>query len=197
MANDTYLYSDRALFAEIAKGNENAFGVLFYRYHTKIYYFVLDIVEIDVLAQEIVQDVFLKIWLNRSALKDIVTPGAYLFVIAKNRALDQLDKLVTERKFKQQFGEPVFLATAGSEEQLFYKESLALVAEAVKTLPEQQRRIFHLSKVEGLSREAIAAELNLSPHTVKNHLGAAVKSVQQYLRANGRVVVLVLFLTFF
>ena len=61
-------YSDVALFSEIALGNEEAFDVFFYRYNTKVYYFILHIVKVEEVAEELIHDVFLKIWLYREGL---------------------------------------------------------------------------------------------------------------------------------
>ena len=181
-------YSDVALFSEMALGNEEAFDVFFYRYNTKVYYFILHIVKVEEIAEELIHDVFLKIWLNRESLGDVENPGNYLFVAAKNHCLNQLDKEARERRSKQPLDRQVLPDRTDPEEQLSYKESVALIAQAVQELPEQQRLVFHLSKEQGLSRDEIAVRLNVSPHTVKNHLGSARKSIQQYMQAHGKIV---------
>jgi RNA polymerase sigma-70 factor (family 1) len=181
-------YSDVALFSEIALGNEKAFDVFFYRYNTKVYYFILHIVKVEEIAEELIHDVFLKIWLNRENLRHIENPGNYLFVVAKNHSLNQLDKVARDRRSKQPLDRQILPDRTDPEEQLSYKESIALIAQAVQELPEQQRLVFHLSKELGLSRDEIAARLNVSPHTVKNQLGSARKSIQQYMHAHGKIV---------
>ena len=181
-------YSDVALFSEMALGNEDAFDVFFYRYNTKAYYFILHIVKDEEIAEELVHDVFLKIWLNREGLQHIENPGNYLFVAAKHHSLNQLDKAATERRNRRPLDKQAIPDESDPEEQLSYKESMALMARAVQELPEQQRLVFHLSKDQGLSRDEIAVRLNVSPHTVKNQLGTARKSIQQYMQAHGKIV---------
>jgi RNA polymerase sigma-70 factor (ECF subfamily) len=177
--------------------NEDAFDTFFYRYNTKVYSFILHMVDVPTVAEELVHDVFLKIWLNRRGLRDIVNPGNYLFVTAKNHALNQLEKMANERKGKNQLDALPANLGADPEEEFLYKESLALVTEAINQLPEQQRIVFQLSRERGLSREEIAEQLDISPNTVKNHLGTARKKIQQYLQAHGKVVTAVIYLHYF
>jgi RNA polymerase sigma-70 factor (family 1) len=190
-------YSDVELFVEMSGGNEHAFDAFFYRYNTKVYYFTLHIVDSEMVAEELVHDVFLKIWLNRSGLRNVSNPGNYLFVAAKNHALNQLEKIANERKGKRQIESRPVRTGEDPEEEFFYRESLALVTRAINELPEQPQIVFHLSRERGLSREEIAEQLGLSPNTVKNHLGAARKSIHQYLHAHGKVVAAVLSLHYF
>jgi RNA polymerase sigma-70 factor (family 1) len=190
-------FSDVELFSEMSENNEEAFDAFFYRYNTKVYSFILHMVDVEAVAEELVHDVFLKIWLNRQGLRDIVNPGNYLFVTAKNHALNQLEKMANERKGKIQLDARPARFGADPEEEFFYKESLALVTAAINQLPEQQRIVFQLSRERGLSREEIAEQLNISPNTVKNHLGAARKKIQQYLQAHGKVVAAVVYLHYF
>jgi RNA polymerase sigma-70 factor (ECF subfamily) len=126
--------------------------------------------------------------LNREGLQHIENPGNYLFVAAKHHSLNQLDKAATERRNRRPFDKQAIPDESDPEEQLSYKESMALMARAVQELPEQQRLVFHLSKDQGLSRDEIAVRLNVSPHTVKNQLGTARKSIQQYMQAHGKIV---------
>lgn len=189
--------SDSELFSEMSGDNEAAFDAFFYRYNTKVYSFILHMVDVEAVAEELVHDVFLKIWLNRKGLREILNPGNYLFVIAKNHALNQIEKMANERKGKLLLDDRSLKLGADPEEEFFYKESLALVIEAVNQLPEQQRIVFQLSRDGGLSREEIAEKLHISPNTVKNHLGTARKKIQEYLRDHGKIVAAILFLHYY
>jgi RNA polymerase sigma-70 factor (ECF subfamily) len=188
MRHELSSYSDQALFSEMALGNEEAFEVFFYRYNTKAYHFILHIVKNEEIAEELIHDVFLKLWLSKETLRQVVNPGNYLFVAAKNLSLNQLEKLSTGRRVNQPLEDQTLPERFTPEEQLSYKESLALIAQAVQKLPEQQKLVFQLTNQQGLSRDEIALRLNVSPHTVKNHLGSARKSIQRYMLAHGKIV---------
>lgn len=174
--------SDEQLFALIAINNEGAFRAFFYRYHTKVYYFILHLVKRDAEAEELTQDVFLKLWASRKLLGSVDNAGNYLFVIAKNRCLDHLEKRAAEKSMKQHLETLLPIHSDPVNEDLLYRQKREMVAIAVNRLPDQQRRIYYLSKEQGFTRQEIAMQLSISPNTVKNHLRVAVRSVQQYLQ---------------
>ena len=174
-------HTDEQLFTLIARGNEQAFHLFFYRYNTKVFYFILRIVNRKGQAEELTQDVFLKLWTGRSSLSSVVNPGNYLFVMARNRALDELEKLSNQNNLLQSYSTQQTKSFNNTEEQIYFHDTREMIANAVQMLPEQQRRVFYLSKEQGLSRMQIANLLQLSPNTVKNHLGVAVQSIRQYL----------------
>lgn len=174
--------SDEQLFALISINDETAFQAFFYRYHTKVFYFILHIVKRDAEAEELTQDVFLKIWVNRKLLGAVGNAGNYLFVIAKNHCLDHLKRRAAEKSTAQHLETYSPNQSDSANEEILYRQSRELIAMAMDRLPDQQRRIYHLSKEQGFSRQEIAIQLSISPHTVKNHLRVAIKSVQQYLR---------------
>src|SRR5690606_5499471 len=121
-----------------------------------------------------------------------------LFVMARNCSLDHLQKRVAEKNMKQEL-ELVTLSSNQSNpvtEAVFYRQSRELIAKAVMRLPAQQRRIYCLSKELGLSRQEIATRLNISPNTVTNHLQGAVKSIQQYMRQEERIMLALLIFFF-
>lgn len=180
-------HTDQRLFVLMAGGDEHAFRTFFYRYNNRVYYFILHIVKEEKDTEELVQDVFLKLWLARAGLVDVNDPGNYLFVMAKHRALDQLAKNAVQQKGQQALAATLKEADNNTEEEIFFRESRELVSQAVELLPEQQRVVYTLSREEGLSREEIAARLQISPNTVKNHLAVAIKSIREYLVKHGRI----------
>ncbi|HTE28709.1 RNA polymerase sigma-70 factor [Flavitalea sp.] len=189
-------YTDEELFQFIAGGSEHAFHAFFSRYNTKLFYFILYIVRLETDAEELTQDVFVKLWANRSRLADITNPGNYLFVIARNSALDQLDKQSTQKRLKIAVATNDLLSNI-TEDEVLYRDSKKLIALAVEQLPGMQKSVYQLSKNAGLSRYEIAERLNISPNTVKNHLGTAIKSIRQYLERHGQFGVIYLLLHIF
>lgn len=185
-------HTDEQLFSLIASGDEQAFRTFFYRYNNRVYYFMLHILRQEKDAEEGVQDVFLKLWLAHTSLNNIENPGTYLFVMAKNRALDQLDKNTVQQKGLHALLANSAGADNSTEENIAFRESSELVSRAVQLLPDQQRIVYQLSKEEGLSREEIADRLQISPHTVKNHLAVAIKFIRDYLLKHGKIAMSVL-----
>lgn len=185
-------YSVQELFSLIKGGDVKAFRAFFYRYNTKVFQFAFHIIREQTEAEEITQDVFLKLWLARETLDSIINPDTYLFVMVKNRALDQLDKQATRNKLKIELTNDNSTYSNLTEEEVDYWESKKLIADAVEKLPLYQRLVFQLSKDNGLSRDEIAERLKISPNTVKNHLGSAIKFIRQYLENHDKLWLILL-----
>jgi RNA polymerase sigma-70 factor (family 1) len=186
-------YSDQELFALVKGGDVNAFRAFFYRYNTKVYHFAFHIIRKKSEAEEITQDVFLKLWLGRANLDSINNPDTYLFVMVKNRALDQIDKQVARNKLKIDLASESADYSNITEEEIEFRESKKIIEDAVEKLPLYQRLVFRLSKEKGLTRDEIAEQLKISPNTVKNHLGSAVKFIRRYLENKGKFWLVILF----
>jgi RNA polymerase sigma-70 factor (ECF subfamily) len=133
---------------------------------------------------------------GRSKLSNVTDPGSYVYVIAKNHALDLLEKMSTQKKGALAISGKLSVISNVTEETISYKDSSDLVANAVQHLPRRQQVVYRLSKEEGLAREEIAQRLKISPHTVKNHLDIAIQTIRQYLRKHGKFAGLFLFLHF-
>ncbi len=134
----------------------------------------------DVIAEEMVQDIFIKIWERREQLTDIENMDAYLFTILYNQVYKHYKKRALDRKLLKLIAESPHFHNI-TEETLLLREKEKLINEAVAKLPSQQQKVFRLSKQEGLSREQIAEKLGISPHTVRNHLADATRFIRTYL----------------
>lgn len=175
-------YDDFTLLREISHGSEKAFAVLFRRYKDKIYAFCLPIVQDSLLADEIVQEVMLKIWQMGDQLTSIANIDAFLKVLARNRAID----LLRHQRMRAQHSELSNIyweeACTETEEQMMLKDARKILAEAINMLSPQQQHIYLLIEEEGLHLDEIAEKLGISVSTVQTHLKLARKSIRLYLK---------------
>ncbi len=175
-------YGLRALFHQLAEGDHTAFTELFYYYNARLYPFVLKKVKQPAIAEELVQDIFLKLWTNREGMAGMDNPEGYLYRMAANRVLDYFKKMAREAKLTVQAGEVKSENTILSAIDLRQVEQA--VADAVRRLPGQRQRIYQLRE-QGLSYAEIAEMLGLSANTVKNQLVEASRFIRHYLRQRG------------
>ena len=183
-------YTDHNLFELIAKDNESAFSELFIRYDKRIYPFVLRMIKSASLAEEITQEIFIKIWNNRQKLTGIDHPEAYILTIASRHTLDHIKKRVNESKMLQRLSVVLNDSTDNNtEEALLLRESAALIHRAVNQLPPQQKAVYELSRHEGMKYEEIAQQLNISPNTVRNHLVKALDFLRTFIKEHNHLPV--------
>ncbi|RNL55565.1 RNA polymerase sigma-70 factor [Pedobacter jejuensis] len=188
MANTIHkLINETALFAELAKGNESAFETIYHHYNKRLAPFVEKMVRSPELAEEIIQDIFVQLWINRHLLEDVKHPTSYLFNIATNKTLDYLKKIANNAKLMDKIAYRSTELINDTEERVIFRESAAIIEMAVSALPEQRRMIYHLSRNEGLTHEQIAERLNISRNTVKNQLVTALKSIRQFTEKRASV----------
>lgn len=177
--NYDYLHSDKELFAEIAKGDDIAFKTLFYRFGPKIRPFILNIVKQEDIARELVQEVFLRIWMKRETLTQVEQPASWIYRIASNLALTHFRRQNIESKVLQSIQQAV--DDHQSPHDFNLKELQSLINKAVSQLPAQRQKIFKMSREEGLSRKEIAAALNISENTVRNQLTISLQTIQKFI----------------
>lgn len=164
----------------IAKGDETAFATLFDHYRNRIYSSAWKLSRSPVVAEEIVQNVFLKIWLNRTGLTSINNFSAYLFVITRNEVYLALNRIARNCKIRTLLSKEQVSEDNDNERRFMDREYQNVLQKAIERLPVQQKRVYKLMKEEGLKREEAASLLRIHPETVKTHLAQAVKSVRTY-----------------
>jgi len=192
MQQITSILSEKALLLRVAEGDEKAFEVLFYQYHNKLGAYVLGWTKSIQLAEEIVQDVFLKIWLNRQVLSNVDKFENYLYIISRNYTYNALRNIAGEQVKRQEWVKH-FENNADFDVEPAFEDYLPLVEKAISTLPPQQKKVFILKRKQGLKYEEIASQLNIAPETARKHLAAAQKNIIAFLKTNPKVVSLILF----
>lgn len=181
------LYNEPGLLLKIAEGDESAFRKLFEHYWDNIYSVALAFTKSPVIAEEMVQDVFVKIWTKRQYLPEVKKFSDYLFIIARNHIFTGLRKKIYEEPFSDHLKDYFLEASNLPDQQLLCREAEHFLEEAVLQLPPQQQLIYSLSRKEGLSQDEIASRLHISKNTVKSHLSKALQFIRNYLRMHAEV----------
>lgn len=174
MASD----EDIRLIQEIKKGDRNSFNILFEKYYVRLSRFALSYTKSKDLAEEAVQNMFVKIWCQRNHLEITTSVISYLFTAVKNQALNEIKKLMVRKNYEAEYAEKPIENISSLDEKSFKKE----VDSAVDQLPEKCREIFILSRSDGLTYEEIAEYLNISKKTVDNQMGIAFKKLRELLK---------------
>jgi RNA polymerase sigma-70 factor (ECF subfamily) len=177
----------------IANGNQLAFQKLFDHYRNRVYGIAYKLTQSRNTAEEIVEDVFLKIWIKRADLSAIQNFSAYLFTIARNCSYRALKKIARDYRISAIPEEELSLSHNETEEYVAEKEYKELLDSAINKLPKQQKLVFRLIKEQGLKREEVATVLRLSPETVKFHLSQAVKNIRTFCVRNIEMLIVFLF----
>jgi RNA polymerase sigma-70 factor (ECF subfamily) len=178
------LPNEKQLFTRMADGDEEAFAEIFFHYTQQVQPFILKMTRSREATEEIVQDVFLSLWLARGKMVEVTNYRAYIYTISNNKTYSWLKKRSREILVMEPIDEKNMDLISSREESIDFKESAALINQAVDMLPSQKKIIFKLSREEGLSHEEIARKLNLSKNTVKNHMVEALRFIREYIRKN-------------
>ena len=177
-------YDDKELFLQIANGDEAAFEKIFHTYNAKLLPFVTSITKSREVAEEIMQEVFLKLWLQQSTLTTIGNPAAWLVRLSSNMALSYLQRQAIHSKAVKKISNQSSPAASSIEADIDAKKIQQHIAAAISSLPEKRQQVYRLSREGGLNRKQIAEQLGLSESTVKNQLNAALKHIQEHIEKN-------------
>lgn len=170
--------TEHQLLLRIARGDEMAFADLFNRYRNKIFSIAWQITTSEQVAEEIVLDVFLKVWLKREQLPGLEFFTAWLFTVARNQVFTAMKQMAIRRHAEYNVRHDEYLNSADVHSELLDKEYQELLREAIARLSPQQKKVYLLIKEQGLKREEAAQQLNLSPETVKRHLAEAMQAIR-------------------
>lgn len=185
---DEYLEEiEKRLFGLIAQGSEAAFRQLFGRWSNFFTVIIKKIIRNDAAAEDVLQEVFLRIWLKRDTLGDVEQPRAWALQIVYRISFNWLRHEKVSSKADEylfQKGEEV---GNDVEQTVFLRETSNLVRRAVAQLPAQTRKIYCLSRENGLRVAEISQQLRLSPQTVKNTLSRATRNIRAFLAKNGDI----------
>jgi len=183
---------DLELARKIKTGGKVAYQVLFERYAPQVYQFSLSYLKNEADSEELVQDVFLKIWEKRETLDESKNLKSFIFKIAVNTIYDFIRHKNVETAFADYARLNFKTDDNYTWHSVIFNEMQQNLEDIVAKLPEQQQSIFHLSKLQGLTNDEIAEKLDLSKRTVENHLYRAISYLKEYFK-NDTVIALLFF----
>ncbi|UYQ94525.1 RNA polymerase sigma-70 factor [Chitinophaga horti] len=185
------LHNEKWLLQQVSEGDENSFEQLYRHYYPRLRPFVCKHTGSDAQAEEIIQETFIRIWLNREKLPEVTHFSAWVYKVASREFLTALRKKLT---YEEKIGALQYAAgevASSPFEQMQVREIKALVSEAVERLPDQRRRVFRMSRDQGLKVNEIAEQLSISPQTVKNMLTTSLRQIREHLAAAGHPYLLI------
>jgi RNA polymerase sigma-70 factor (family 1) len=170
---------------KIAAGDQKAFRELFMAYCGRLTQFAFSLVKSQEAAREIVDEVFIRIWRNKTTIQNIQNLTVYLYTATKNTALNYLS-LHAKKNITQSFDNlPVQMIDEQSpEKKMINAEILTKITQAIEELPPRCKMVFKLVREDGLSYKEVGAILNISPKTVDAQMVIAVKQVSEKVRAD-------------
>ena len=177
----------------LIEGDEEAFVALYNKYHRKIYYTVVKMTQSEDMAQDVTQNVFLKIWETRATLNPEKNFAAYISVICRNAIFDIFKKATLEEAVKKELQQFAEVSECDGEDEDFYEIYKNLLDEAIAALPPQRRVVFELCKLQEKTYDEVAHSMNIARSTVQDHIVKANKFIREYLLTHGNVSFAMLF----
>lgn len=189
--------SGEEVLLRMIEGDESAFTTIYRHYHPALYIYLLRFCKIPGLAEDLVHDVFLKVWEIRDRINPELPFTGYLYRIARNHAFKTLKKIANDETLQEQLLQ--HLQVPGPEQLVREKEYDRLFHEALSRLGPQRLNVFRLCRQEGKSYDEAAAILGISRNAVKKHMVLSMRFIYDYIYRHGDLLLAacILLKTFF
>jgi RNA polymerase sigma-70 factor (ECF subfamily) len=181
------------LFNQIASGDQLAFARLLRIYGDRVFSQAMAYTKSVVIAEEITQDTFLRVWKNRQKLEQVNNFESWLFIIARNRIFKAVKTHFNE-PFKELVGEDATADHESPESQAEARDAYRLLVKAIELLPEKRQQVFRMSRLEHMSHREIAEKLGIHEVTVGQYIVKAVSFLREYLEKHTGDTILVIIL---
>lgn len=173
---------DNKVVKRLSEGDQSAFRAVFEHYYPRVSEFVRRIVKDEASAEDITQDIFVKVWERREMFAvEVQSFGSYIYVMSRNAAINALHRTGRITTLAEYTASPPLAASL--EEDYYAREKELIIKLVVCRMPEQRRRIFEMSRYMGLDNQTIASTLGLSKKTVENHLTLALRTLRAALNS--------------
>lgn len=190
MAN-SLLHKEQELLLQIAQGDEQSFKQLVEAFSPKLYNYIFRITRNQVIAEEVMQDIFVQIWQVRETFAEVKNFDAWLYVISRNHSINALEKMMAEKRRFLQWRQ---LSSPTEPVLEIVISPLTLIDTAVGKLPPQQQKIWVMNRRLRMKYQDIASQLGISKDTVNKHLRAATVSIKEFLNKHLDELIIIIFL---
>lgn len=175
-------YSDSELLLRMAAGEEAAFSQLFNGYWDKVYSTALILTKSTQLAEDIAQEVFLRLWQNREKAAVVEDLNAFLFITARNLIYNKLSRMRLETAYNNYLQHGFNASDQSVEAQAELRQLREMIDTGIRQLPPQQQKAFRLSREKGINHEEIGLQMGVSRATVKDYIVKAIAFLRKYLQ---------------
>jgi len=170
------------IIEKVKAGDKDAFSALYRLFYPKIYSFLFRTLKDKTIADEITQDVFFRLWINRARIKSDLPFESYFFTISKNLMYSYYKRKKKEFNLESINIEKITETT--TEKDVNFTELQQLIKKTIKTMPPQQQLVFKLSREEGLLNIEIAEKLGISKRTVEKHISNSINILRKIIGKN-------------
>ena len=171
----------RQWISAISKGDESAFKEFFNYYHPRLYGYALTMIQSHNPSEEVVSDVFMKVWTGRKRLSAIENVNHYMFRAVKNQALNYLEKRKLETVDLDKVQDNKIGDFIQPDLSVLNRELADQIQSAIESLPPRSKLIFGLIRIDGMKYKEVAEHLDLSVKTVENQMTIAIKKLREKL----------------
>jgi RNA polymerase sigma-70 factor (ECF subfamily) len=178
------LQQESELLQQLIQGDAEAFRQLYEQYQGRIFLFAYRFTKSKDAAEEVVQEVFIKLWEKREQINIEKNFASYIIRVTRNLILDGLKKAANDKKIQQQILHNMKALRDSTAEEMLNKELERLHKQAIDSLSPQKKTIYLLSREEELTYEQIAEKLGISKNTVRNHMADALQTIREYISSH-------------
>lgn len=167
----------------LQNGDHKAFEEVFLAYFDKVKHLLTGLLRSESDAEELAQDIFVKLWMNHTSVDPNKAFNTYLYTITRNTVLNHLKHKLVEENYKNSFNSLDEEEADSSDEILFAKEISLLIEMAVSKMPDQRRKIYQMSREKGIPNNEIAEKLGISKKTVENQISLDLQEIKRVISA--------------
>lgn len=185
---------ESVLLHRLKEGDINAYVKIYNAYHTSLYAYVIKFLKIPELAEDVLQEVFLKIWEVRKRIDPELSFKAYIYRISRNCVFKLLKKIASEDELRLQVLFKISATVEQPDIKIQWQQYQQFLSTAIGHLPPQRQIVFQMCRLENKKYDEVAAELGISRNTVKEHMVLAVRFIKEYLFRHYKIELILAFL---